>query len=160
MGLSTLLAASRLIPAQEPKAAALPKAIAADPKAVAASPGQAVDRLVEQLRRYPARPSTGNSQVGLFLIDAGGGEATLIANEPDPWLNQCGSPSWSHDGRQILFHARNEGFGTGGASDFISRVKALDLADGRLEIKDLGPGNNPDLSPSDDRVIFLLNLGS
>src|SRR4029077_19333250 len=93
---------------------------------------------------------------GLFLIDAEGGEPTLIANEPDPWLDKCTSPAWSHDGRQILFDVA-----TGAAPlSTISRIKALDLAKGRLEIKDLGGGNCPDLSPSDDRIIFLLNPGS
>src|SRR5438552_928525 len=102
LGLSTLLVSFRLSQAQEPKAAVAPQAIAADPKAGAEPAGKVVDRLVEQLRRYPARPSTAARQVGLFLIDAEGGQATLIANEPDPWLNECGSPAWSHDGRQIL----------------------------------------------------------
>src|SRR5262249_15005111 len=138
-----------------------PKAIAADSKAREERRRQAVNLLVEQLRRYPARASTAAGQVGLFLIDAEGGEATRIANEPDPWLAQCGSPAWSHDGKQILFDATT---GTAHPPDGpptpISRLKALGLADGRLEVKDLGPGNTPDFSPSDDRIIFLLNPGS
>src|SRR6266436_4183397 len=119
-GMSTLLITFGLIQAQEPKAAAPPKANAASPKAGEEPPGKAVDRLVEQLRRYPARPSTATGQVGLFLIDAEGGEATLIANEPDPWLTRCGSPAWSHDGRRILFDATIVGGG-----NQIARLKAL-----------------------------------
>ena len=115
---------------------------------------------MEQLRRYPAHPSTAAGQVGLFLIDAEGGEATLIANEPDPWLDKCGSPAWSHDGKRILFHATNEGVSFGRVGSIISRLKALDLVDGRLEMKDLGPGSSCDLAPSDDRVIFQLKPGS
>jgi hypothetical protein len=159
-GLSLLLVARGAIPAQEPKAKAYlkaqeaPKPIAADPRAGEGAAGKAADQLVEQLRRYPARPSTAADQIGLFLIDAEGGEATLIANEPDPRLDRCGSPTWSHDGKMILFDAS-----TGGGGASISRLKALDLAEGRLEIRDLGPGTCPDLSPLDDRIIFLKSSG-
>ena len=119
------------------------------------APGEAVKQLVEQLRRYPARPSPEARQVGLFLIDAEGGAPTLIANEPDRWLIQCASPSWSHDGKKILFDA------TPGTVDFsLSRIKSLDLNDGRLELRDLGPGNCPNFSPLDDRIVFLLNPGA
>ena len=107
-----------------------------------------------------ASPATAVGQVGLFLISSEGGETTLIANEPEPWLDKCGSPEWSHDGKQILFHAMNEGVAFGRDRTLISRLKALDLAEGRLKIKDLGPGSNAALSPSDDRVIFLLDPGS
>jgi hypothetical protein len=160
-GLSILLVAWRPIPAQGPDAAAPPKAIAADSKAIEGRHSNAVELLVEQLRRYPARPSMAAGQVGLFLIDAEGGEATLIASEPDPWLAQCRSPAWSHDGRQILFDATIGNARTpGGFPTPVSRLKALDLARGRLEVKDLGPGSTPDFSPSDDRIIFQLNPGS
>jgi Tol biopolymer transport system component len=125
-----------------------------------AEASKAVEQLVEQLRRYPARPSTAAGQIGLFLIEAEGGTATLIANEPDPWLIQCGSPAWSHDGTRILFDAMSKAPPRPDGWLPIARVKALDLADGRLEIKDLRPGNWPDSSPSDDRVIFLLKPGS
>ena len=117
--------------------------------------GQTVASLVEQLRRHPAEPSTAAGRVGLYLIGADGGEATLIASEPDPWLNQCGSPVWSPDGKRILFDA------TPGIADFsLSRIKSLELDEGHLSVKDLGPGNCPSVSPSGDRVIFLLNPGA
>ena len=116
---------------------------------------QSVSELVEQLRRYPARPSPEGRQVGLFLIDANGGEAMLIANEPDRWLIQCASPTWSRDGKSILFDA------TPGTADFtLSRLKSLNLNEGRLELRDLGSGNCPSFSPSDDRIAFLLNPGT
>ena len=155
LGLSILLVAEEQVRAQEPKAAVAGDGTAARTQAGKVTPGEAVSQLVEQLRRYPARPSPEARQVGLFLIDADGGEPTLIANEPDRWLIQCGSPSWSHDGKQILFDA------TPGTADFtLSRIKALDLNGGRLEVRDLGPGNCPDFSPSDDRIVFLLNAGA
>ena len=145
LGLSTVLVAGDVVRAQEAKVAAAGKV----------APGLAVRQLVEQLRRYPARPSPEARQVGLFLIDADGGQPTLIANEPDRWLIQCASPTWSHDGKQILFDA------TPGTADFtLSRIKALDLNGGRLELRDLGPGNCPSFSPSDDRIAFLLNVGT
>src|SRR5262249_9486744 len=118
------------------------------------APVRAVDRLVEQLRRYPARPSQAALQNGLFLVDAEGGDPTLIASEPHPRLTIRSSPCRSHDGEQIVFDAR-----TGGPANPIIRLKGLDLVEGRPEIKDLGPGLCPDFSPSDDRVIFLINPG-
>jgi len=154
VGLSTVFVAWDRALAQDPKATA-GREVASKSKAGEESPGKAVSLLVEQLRRYPARPSPEAKQVGLFLIDAEGGEATLIANEPDRWLIQCSSPSWSHDGKVILFDA------TPGTADFsLSRLKALDLNEGRLELRDLGPGNSPSFSPSDDRIVFLLNQGA
>jgi hypothetical protein len=117
--------------------------------------GETTGALVEQLRKHPAEPSTAAGRVGLYLIGADGGEATLIASEPDPWLNQCGSPIWSTDGRRILFDA------TPGIADFsLSRIKGLQLDEGHLSVKDLRPGNCPSPSPQGDRVIFLLNPGA
>ena len=111
----------------------------------------AVRRLVEQLRTYPARPSAAEVQANLYLVDAKGGTPTLIASEPEPWLSVCEAPCWSHAGDQIVFHAR-----TGVKINSISRVKGLDLVEGRLRIKDLGSGACPEFSPTDDRIIFLL----
>ncbi len=129
--------------------------VSAKSKSDGQAPGVAVKQLVEQLRRYPARPSPEAKQIGLFLIDAEGGVPTLIANEPDRWLIQCASLAWSHDGKKILFDA------TTGTVDFsLSRIKALDLNDGRLQLRDLGPGNCPNFSPLDDRIVFLLNPGA
>jgi hypothetical protein len=158
LGLSSVLVALGILHAQETKAGRRPNTIEGTSKGGDAPVRKAVDLLVEQLRRYPARPSTASAQIGLFLIDAEGGETTLIANEPDPWLIRCGSPAWSHDGKRILFDATTtEARNPGTAAVAVGRLKALQLADGRLELADLGPGNCPDLAPSDDRVIFLLN---
>ncbi len=131
--------------AQAPKAAI--KAAAADR---AAACTKAVDALVAQLRRYPARPSISPDRMGIYLIDAQGGEATLIAAEPEPGLCRCLWPSWSVDGKSIAFSARRPGFGSGG-----SRIKILDLRDGRLQIRDLGPGSSPALAPVGDRMMAL-----
>ena len=75
-------------PLRTPRAVAWPtpaiaQAAAASRKHAEDARGQAVARLVEQLRKHPARPSATAGQVGLFLIDAGGRETTLIANDGD-----------------------------------------------------------------------------
>ncbi len=137
---------------------AIAQAGAASQKTGEDARAKAVDRLVEQLRKHPARPSAGVAQVGLYLIDAGGRETTLIANEPAPQLDQCGSPSWSHDGRRIVFDA-TPGIAVGKADFTRSRLWSLELDGDRLATHDLGPGNCPDFSPADDRIVFLLNHG-
>ncbi len=116
---------------------------------------KAVDRLVDELRKHPAPPSPKNGQIGLYLIDAAGGPAVRVANEPDEGLNQCGSPVWSHDGRRIAFDATP---GIPGKAEFDrSRIRTLELDGDRLTGQDLGLGNCPDFSPVDDRIVFLLN---
>jgi Tol biopolymer transport system component len=122
---------------------------------VDASVTRAVDALVTQLRQHPARPSNGAGRVGVLLIDAQGGEATLIAEEMDDRLIRCGSPVWSHDGRRILFDAT-----TGNKDYTTSRIMGIELADDRLVPLNLGLGVSPALSPSGDRVIFFLNPGA
>jgi RNA polymerase sigma factor (sigma-70 family) len=117
---------------------------------------RAAARLAAELRRHPARPSDLAGQVGLYLIDADGGPATLIANEPAPGLNQCGSPCWSHDGRRIVFDA-TPGAAVGRAQFQLSHLWSLQLEGDRLSAQDLGEGNCPDFSPADDRIVFLLN---
>jgi hypothetical protein len=131
---------------------------AASKKTAEDARGQAVARLVEQLRKHPARPSAGKAQIGLYLIDVTGKGATLVANEPAPQLDQCGSPSWSHDGRRIVFDA-TPGIEVGRADFSRSHLWSLELDGGRLATNDLGPGNCPDFSPADDRIVFLLNPG-
>ncbi len=118
--------------------------------------GRAAARLAAELRRHPARPSKTAGQVGLFLVDADGGAATLIANEPATGLNQCGSPAWSHDGRRIVYDA-TPGAAVGGANFRLSHIWSLQLDADRLAAIDLGEGNCPDFSPADDRIVFLLN---
>jgi hypothetical protein len=118
-------------------------------------PAKSVALLAEELKRAPVKPSLAEGKVGLYLIDSAGGEATLIASEPEAWLCQCGSPSWSADGKQIALDA------TPGSADFSqSRIKVIAQSDGHLELRDLGPGNCPSFSPKSDQVVFLLNQGA
>jgi Tol biopolymer transport system component len=85
------------------------------------------------------------------LIDVTTGEVTLIADEPDPGFVRCGSPEWSHDGSRIIFDTMpmNE--------VPVTRLKTFELDGGRLVTTDLGLGNCPTFSPSDDRIAFLNN---
>ena len=57
---------------------------------------------VDQLRKDPARPAEGAGRVGVLLIGASGGDATLVAEEMDDRLIRYRSPAWSSDGRRIV----------------------------------------------------------
>ncbi len=143
------------VPAQEAERSVPPRGTDAKPKGSNEVVGRAIDELVEQLRQHPDEPSTAAGRVGLFLMSAEGGETTLIASEPEAWLNECGSPEWSHDGKRIFFDA------SPGTSDYsLTRMKAIELADGHLAVTDLGAGNCPSPSATGDRVVFLVNPGA
>ncbi len=132
---------------EAPAKAAVGKRTASEPARAA----EAVAKMVEQIRRHPAKPSSSPDRLALHLINLETGEVTLIADEPDPGLVRIGSTSWSHDGRRILFDAMpmNQVPST--------RLKCIELEGGRLVMKDLGPGNCPSFSPDDGRIVFLLN---
>jgi Tol biopolymer transport system component len=151
LGLSATLVAPEPLRAQEPERPGPPEADATGGGAGEAAPAQAVARLVDQIRKQPAQPSKAADRLALHLIDAETGEVTLIADEPDPGLVRCGSPAWSHDGRRIVFDAMpmNQVPAT--------HLKVIELIGGRPVVSDLGPGNCPTWSPSDDRIAFLNN---
>jgi hypothetical protein len=152
-GLWSVLPSTGVSGAQGPRSTKAPakaearKGAASEPSRAA----EAVAKLVEQLRRHPAKPSSSPDRLGLHLIDLGTREVTLIADEPDPGLVRIGSTSWSHDGRRILFDAMpmNQVPST--------RLKCIELDGGHLTLKDLGQGNCPSYSPEDGRIVFLLN---
>jgi hypothetical protein len=150
-GLSIVLTASGLMKAQEPKASGAPKATASQSRTAQETPAQEVARLVEQLKRHPVQPKAAPDRVGLYLMDMTNGEVTLIADQPAPGLTHCGSPVWSHDGRRILFDA------TPGTQWSLTRLESIDLYEGRLTVTDLGTGNCPTFSSTDDRIAFLSN---
>ena len=151
LGLSTWLGGWGLSQAQQPETPEPQNAAKPQPKSGNESPTKAVSRLVEQLRRHPVVPSTGANRLALYLIDVENGDATLIADQPDPGLIRCGSPEWSHDGRRIIYDAMP-------VNEFsLTHLKVIELANGRLELTDLGLGNCPTFSPTDDRIAFLNN---
>jgi Tol biopolymer transport system component len=121
------------------------------PSSTRPAPAQSVGRLIEQLKRHPVPPKPAALRFGLHLMDLNSGEVTLIADQPAPGLTYCGSPAWSHDGRRILYDA------TPGNQWVVSRLKAIELVEGRLTVTDLGTGNCPTFSPADDRIAFLSN---
>ena len=153
LGLTTALSWAPM-QAQEPKPAQPPKAVARATERSEETPAKAVGQLVEQLRRHPPKPTTGADRIGLYMIDVTNGDLTLIADQPDPGFTQCGSPTWSNDGRRILYDA------TPGTQFNLTHLKAVELAERRLVVTDLGPGNCPTFSPAGDRIAFLLNPGA
>jgi Tol biopolymer transport system component len=153
VGLAIVVAAFGPIAAQDPPPAESPRA-SAKPKDSKQAVTEAVDLLTEQLRRHPPAPSkVANRIAGLYMIDVSTGEVTLVADEPDPGTNFCGSPAWSYDGKRVLFDAMGrEGVGR-------AHVKAIELIGGKLTVTDLGVGNCPTSSPAGDRIAFWLNPG-
>ncbi len=85
------------------------------------------------------------------MLDVNNDEVTLIADQPAPGLTHCGSPTWSYDGRRILYDA------TPGTQWSLTRLKSIRLGDGPPAVTDLGTGNCPTFSPTDDRIAFLSN---
>ena len=115
----------------------------------AASTG--VRQLVDQLRRHPARPSQRPDRRGVYLMDLARGDAILIADEPDPGANYCGSPRWSHDGKRILYDVMPE------MEFHLLQIKSIELGEQAPKLTDLGRGAPPSFSPDDRRIAFLLH---
>jgi hypothetical protein len=151
LGLSTMLSVCLPVRAQAPDPPGPPATAAPKPRGGEESSEKAITLLVEQLREHPAQPSNSSDRLGLHLIDVETGEVTLIADEPDPGLVRCGSPTWSHDGKRIVFDAMpmNQVPST--------HLKSIELVGRQLAMTDLGLGNCPTFSPSDDRIAFLNN---
>ena len=59
-------------------------------------PAKAASQLADQLKRHPAQLSKSPLRRGLYLMDLAKGDVTMIADEPDPGADSCGSPRWSH----------------------------------------------------------------
>jgi Tol biopolymer transport system component len=95
-----------------------------------------------------------NERLGLFLIDVINSNMRSVAQEPLPGHRHCGSPSWSDDGRRILFDA------TPGRVWSKTHLLAISVVDGNRKVTDLGPGNCPAMSPDRKRIAFLLNAGA
>jgi type II secretory pathway pseudopilin PulG len=114
---------------------------------------KAARQLAERLIANPPPPAAAKSRMSLYLLEVATGKVTLVASEPAPGLDQCGSPAWSADGQAIFFDAqpRNQIEKT--------RLYALRLQGGRLRLDDLGPGNCPSPAPDAERLLFLQNSG-
>jgi Tol biopolymer transport system component len=151
IAMSFVLAAPGLLKAQESKPARAPQEKVSKSSTIRETSAQMVARLVEHLKRHPVEPKESPDRVGLYLMDLTNGDATLLADQPVPGLTHCGSATWSHDGRRILFDA------TPGTQWSLTRLKSIDLRAERPNVTDLGTGNCPTFSPTDDRIAFLSN---
>jgi Tol biopolymer transport system component len=110
-----------------------------------------VGALVARLRESPARsPAFEKERFGLFLLDIERGDVTQVADEPIRGLYYCSSPSWSKEGRRLVFDASL------GAIFNRTQIEMITT----LGRKDLGPGACPSLSPDGERIAFLLNPGA
>jgi hypothetical protein len=150
LGFSALLAGVTPVQSREPAQRESTVATSKQGRAEG-TPARAVSRLVEQLKQNPAKRCIAPDRLGLYLIDVTNGEVLLIADEPDPGLIRCGSPEWSHDGKRIVFDAMPMN------QVPVTRLKSIELSQGRPVMSDLGLGNCPTFSPSDDRIAFLNN---
>lgn len=115
---------------------------------------KAVDDTVRALRKRRAQEAAETERLGLYAIDVTDGEVVLVRDKPLGDLTYFGSPSWSTDGRRILFDA------SPGKSFGKTRLKMIYVEKRCAGIKDLGPGNCPTLSPDGERIAFLLNPGA
>jgi hypothetical protein len=134
------------------------EALRAAASKAASTPAQAASRLAEVLKRHPLRHIATEDEVlrmhQLYMMDLVAGGTTLIVDEPLPEFNWCGTPSWSHDGRRIVFDA------SPGRNFQLTHVIMMELGYGRPTFKDLGPGNCPTFSPDDEQIAFLINPGA
>ncbi len=116
------------------------------------APEKAVARLIEGLRNHPVERSPAEGLGRIYALDVETGEATLVADETVRGLNACGSPTWSHDGRRILFDA----FPSPG-SFRLAHLKSIALTPTGPEVTDLDAGNCPTFSSDDRRIAFVLH---
>ncbi len=98
-------------------------------------------------------PAQGGERLALFMIGMSNGNVTPVAREPKLGFTYCGSASWSHDGKRVLFDA------TPGGTWSNTHLQVIDVADGRARLTDLGLGNCPSLSPDGTRIAFLFKGG-
>ena len=101
---------------------------------------KSVGKLVDLLRKNPPAASKSKTAMNLFALEIASGKVTLVASEPDPGLDCCGSPAWTQDGQRILFDAQPR--------DHLekTRLKATrcwPVSDGRFEIWDRGTVRHP-----------------
>ncbi len=154
LALSIVLVPMRPLRAQEPRPAESAKTPIPKLNDGKDAISTAVSALVEQLRRHPPPPSRAADRVaGLYMIEVSTGEVTLIADQPDAGITYCGSPSWSNDGKRILFDAMRP------ENVHRAHIKSIEVFEGKLKMTDLGVGNCPSFSPAGDQVAFLLNYG-
>lgn len=95
-----------------------------------------------------------DSELAIFLLDVERGTTRLVADKVSTDLTYCGSPSWSADGRRILFDA------TPGQRFQLARMQAVEVAGGALRTREIGVGTAPTESPDGKRIAWWLNSGA
>jgi WD40 repeat protein len=106
--------------------------------------------LTSNAPRPGATPSKGTR---LYMRDLVEGRTTMIADTSGIDLPFAEVPDWSHDGRRIVFRAKE-------TADGPSRIIMLESRDGRPSFRDLGEGDCPRFSPDDHLIAFLLWSGT
>jgi Tol biopolymer transport system component len=150
LGLSIVLVFCRSPQAQEPKPDQPAGGQPGKENGRKETPARAVGRLIEGLRRHPVERSAVQGLGRIYALDVETGEVILVADESVRGLPACGSPTWSHDGKRILFDAFPRG------QVIFAELKLIELAGEGLALASLGAGNSPSFSPDEQRIVFRL----
>lgn len=92
-----------------------------------------------------AAPAAAQSRWAVYVMNADGSDAKKVSRVDERFL---GSPSWSHDGKTLLFDGAPPNFNFAEAHIF---KQGLDDE----KAQDLGPGNVPRFSPDDQQIVFF-----
>jgi WD40 repeat protein len=118
------------------------------------NPASEVSLLAGVLTTNPPRPRTApNIGTRLYMRDLVEGQTAMIADTSEIGLPFAEVPDWSHDGRRIVFRAKETAEGP-------SRVIMLESREGRPHFRDLGEGDCPRFSPDDQLIAFVLWYGT
>jgi Tol biopolymer transport system component len=92
--------------------------------------------------------------LAIQALDLESGKITVVAAEPLPGHSYCGSPSFSADGKRVVFDA------TPGQEWLKTRLIAIEFpATAATKVVDVGPGNCPTWSPDGKQLAHLLHAG-
>ncbi|MDR3618727.1 MAG: protein kinase [Paludisphaera borealis] len=114
-----------------------------------------VRHLADVLKKNPPRPDSDPREgMRLFMRDLAEGRAVPIIDPTMFGMRFAETPTWSHDGRRILFHVQPRK-----SDGREARLVMVEDRDGRPDFRDLGEGACPGFSPDDRTIAFLLFPG-